>query len=582
MLKDFICKIDELYKIIKSDEEFNFKRQSIEKLKQSLGMEQSFSVEYYNRISLNKEKGVVYTPYEIADYIVKNTILDKDIIENPFLKISDPACGSGNIIIPCFRYLKNIYLKFMAEINKKHGINLNKDNINLHIIKNNLFGLDIDKTAVKILSIDLFCETSILTKNFYIKDFLIDTVDVKFDVFLSNPPYVGQKVINKEYSLNLKKIYSTYKDKSDLSYCFFQRAINCVNNKGKLSFITSRYFLESPSGRELRTMLKEECKIYKIVDFYGIRPFKNVGIDPVIIFLQKEQNFNEKIEIIKPYYTKGKIGDDFFYSLFNGSIKNCNRFFINKLSLNNEGWILRADDEMNIIKKIEENCELTLLNICDSFQGIITGCDKAFIVDKNVIRDEDIEQELIKPWIKSKLIKKGVVEQEQLYIIYSDVIKDTSLYPNAIKHISKYKEKLSLRRECKNGIRNWYELQWGRKRNIFEGTKIIFPYKSSSNRFAIDTGSYFSADVYCLKLKENSSFTYEDLLCLLNSKVYEFYFKTFGKKLGNDLYEYYPNTVMKLRIPNIEKLNLKFGEKSLYDIFNLTKEEVKIIEKSAN
>jgi adenine-specific DNA-methyltransferase len=121
----------------------------------------------------------------------------------------------------------------------------------------------------------------------------------------------------------------------------------------------------------------------------------------------------------------------------------------------------------------------------------------------------------------------------------------------------------------------WYELQWGRKEEIFEARKIVFPYKSTSNRFAIDEGSYFSADVYSLVIKDEG-LSYEWLMNLLNSSLYEFYFKTYAKKLGDALYEYYPNTVMRLGIP--ESQNLKFtDDNSIFDYFSIDTEEIDYI-----
>ncbi len=39
--------------------------------------------------------------------------------------------------------------------------------------------------------------------------------------------------------------------------------------------------------------------------------------------------------------------------------------------------------EFEFYNKIQNKCEYFLEEICESFQGIITGCDKAFVVDKN-------------------------------------------------------------------------------------------------------------------------------------------------------------------------------------------------------
>ncbi len=581
MIDSFVEQIDEIYNLISESIDDVYKEIGIKKYKDKMNIvkDEAFSNYYYKFVQLSKENGVVYTPFEIADYIIKNTIDSDDIIKNPFIKIVDPACGSGNILIPCFKYLHKIYRENLEKINLTNNINLSEQDIAEHIVKNNLFGYDIDENALKILQIDLYVTSGhVNPHNFMKKDFLTEEFENKFDVYISNPPYVGQKSVDRNYSLKLKNIYKEiYKDKGDISYCFFQKSLLNLVKGGKLSFITSRYFLESQSGEVLRRVLKELCSIEKIVDFYGIRPFKGAGIDPVIIFLKNEQNLDKEIEVIKPKVNKGKNKDDFYRSLFMGEGKEYTSFYIKKNLLNNSGWILRNQRERDIINKIEKNSFTSLSNICDSFQGIITGCDKAFIIDSETARKEHIEQDILKPWIKNSYIDKYHVVKKDKYLIYSDSIKKEDKYMNSLMHISEYKEKLLHRRECKNGIRKWYELQWGRNINIFEGTKIVLPYKSGNNRFALDKGSFFSADVYALILKENSPFTYEYLLYVLNSEIYEFYFKTFGKKMGGNLYEYYPSNLMKLCIPTMEENST---EDYLYKIFKFTDEEVEIIKNS--
>lgn len=581
MIDSFVEKIDEIYNLISESIDDIYKRIGIKnyKNKMNMGKDETFCNYYYKFVQSDKENGVVYTPFEIADYIIKNTVTLEDIIKNPFIKIVDPACGSGNILIPCFNYLHKLYKENLEKINEVNNINLRNQDIDGHIVKNNLFGYDIDGNALKILQIDLYvtsCQVS--SCNFIKKDFLTEEIKNKFDMYISNPPYVGQKSVDRNYSLRLKNIYKEiYKDKGDISYCFFQKSLLNLEKCGKLSFITSRYFLESQSGEILRKILKELCSIEKIVDFYGIRPFKGSGIDPVIIFLKNEQNLDKKIEVIKPKSTKEKKKGDFYRSLFMGEGKEYTSFYIKKNLLNNSGWILRNQRERDIINKIEKNSFTNLSNICNSFQGIITGCDKAFIVDSATVSEEHIEQDILKPWIKNSYIDKYQVVKKDKYLIYSDSIKEEDDYINSLRHISKYKEKLLNRRECKNGIRKWYELQWGRDISIFEGTKIVLPYKAGNNRFALDKGSFFSADVYALILKENSPFTYEYLLYVLNSEIYEFYFKTFGKKMGGNLYEYYPNNLMKLCIPTMKENR---SEDYLYNIFKFTDEEVETIQKA--
>ena len=576
MLDELMKIINYAYNIINEPINIIYKLEAINNCKKQLniGKTESFGGYYFSLQKHKKEKGVVYTPESIAKFIIENTVKAEDIIRSPFLKILDPACGCGNIIIPCFKYLRRIYLENLNEINNKNNLYLSEANINLHIINNNLFGIDIDSFALKILNLDLLAESECTnSNNFMIKDFLIDDIQWSYDIIIGNPPYIGQKAINKDYSLKLKNLYNKlYKDKGDISYCFFGAALDNLKSLGKLTFITSRYFIESPSGENLRKKLTEDCSIEKIVDFYGVRPFKNAGIDPVIIFITKEGKNNE-VEVIKPLIKKQAT---FLSGLLENKRQSYNNFFIKKSELKNSGWILKNEAERKIIKKIEKNCEAKLDKICNSYQGIITGCDKAFIIEEQNIREEALETDIIRPWIKSSSIEKNLVNKTGKFIIYSDAISDENKYKNSINHIAPFKEKLMERRECMKGIRSWYQLQWGRVQNIFEGEKIVFSYKASNNRFAYDIGSYFSADVYCLILKDNNAYSYEFILKLLNSKLYEYYFKAFAKKLGEDLYDYYPNNLMKLSIPNLHSISGDVDE-YLYSLFHITEEEQKII-----
>lgn len=582
MLENFKLKLKVIFETILQPIDSIYKNTAINNYKKELFMDTNttFGEQYYKLLSDNKSNGTVYTPLEICMYILNNTVLAKDIIENPFIKIVDPSCGCGNFLFPLYTYLVDIYMENLQVINEKHKILLTKENLYKHIIDNNIFGFDIDETSIMTYFIDLFVLRGYINmKNIKVCDFLLKEVEEEFNIIIGNPPYVGHKTVEKEYSNVLKKLFGEiYKGKSDLSYCFFVNSLKYLVKNGRLTFITSRYFLESPSGEELRKVLKNYCTIIRIVDFYGIRPFKGIGIDPVIMFVENKCLEEYDIDVIKPNTNILDRGKKFYASLFNNKGNDYNRFLINKNLLNNKGWILRDESSRNIINKIEKKSFTTLFNICESYQGIITGCDDAFVVDKDLIEEYKIERDLIRPWIKSSYIESFKVNHRGKYLIYSNFIKNEEDYPQSVDYIRKQELKLNKRRECVNGVRKWYQLQWGRTSEIFEGEKIIFPYKSENNRFSIDKGSYFSADVYCLTLKDNVPFNYDYLLKILNSDVYEYYFKSFAKKLGENQYEYYPNNIMKLCIPTMLDKN-SIDDFWLYEYFELTENEINLIKK---
>jgi adenine-specific DNA-methyltransferase len=573
---DYLTKdINELFSILNEPIHSMFKITAIINLKNKYKLSRDDKIgDYYCEHIEDKERGAIFTPTAIADYLIVNSIKSSNVIENPFIKILDPCCGTGNILIPLFLYLKNIYKNNLEEINRVNSLDLNQQDIERHIIENNIFGCDLDEISLKILKIDLFYFSSYINeKNIKQMDYLLSEDNEKFDAIIGNPPYIGHKTVSSEYSRILKRKYAIYKDKGDVSYCFFEKALFNLKNNGLLTYITSRYFIEAPSGQILRKLIKEQFSIKEIADFYGFRPFKGKGIDTAVLFLEKSLCQQDTVNIIRP---RNISGDDFMDGLTFGDESIIKKYKISTESLQVSGWSLIEREKKKIIDKIYEKTFITLSNIARCHQGIITGLDKAFVIDSKGISENNIEKHLIKGWIKSSHINKDNIDHRDMFLIYTSGRKEEDI-PNTINYLMPYKEKLQRRRECRNGVRMWYELQWGREEKYFEGEKIVFPYKASSNRFALDKDSFHSADIYCIKLKDNVPFTYKYLLSILNSKTYEFYFKTFAKKLGRDMYDYYPNNLMKLSIPTMP-IDEKGDDTFLYRYFEFSEEEINIIE----
>lgn len=514
--------------------------------------------ELYEELLTSREKkvlGQVYTPYELIDKMLSQVFRIKGI--NKKLKILDPSCGGGYFLAESFRKIKS---------------NLN-DSDDKYIIENMLYGIDIDDFSIFLtkMSILFISDSYDVHFNIYNLDFLIDDIDIgDFDIIIGNPPYVGHKNTSAEYKKSLYEKYAeVFYDKADISYCFFQKGKTLLKYNGILSFITSRYFLEALYADRLREYLKENFSIVSLSDFSGKTTFKNAMVSPAVITLFNLVGNNNQFPYVK--YINDKI-ESFRYD---------------QDKLKSTGWIILKDADEQLFNKINAISNTFIKDICSIKQGIITGLDKAFIVNEEIIKNYNIEENLLRKWIKNSNISKSDIKYNNLYLIYTNLIDNEEEYPNTINYLSRFKDKLSNRRECKNGYRKWYELQWSRIQSDFENPKIIFPYKSKGNNFCYDEKGYFcSADIYFINnLRDNIN--YEYLLNYLNSNIFEFYFKCVAKKVGNGLYEYYPNKLnnAKIYLPterqaqNISYLGKISIELFLKKMFNITDEEVNIIYK---
>ncbi|MDO4289571.1 MAG: N-6 DNA methylase [Eubacterium sp.] len=549
-----------------------------------------------------KHQGIFYTPRVLADYMA-GLCIDATRAQ----RVLDPACGGASL-------LGAVYDKIMAAAPEDKRAQKHQ-----WLMQEGLWGIDMDPVAALVarLILVLKWDTYVYPKNIFVGDALVAGRErlgsEKFDVIIANPPYIGHKEVDADYMQGLKQRYgAVYKNKGDLSYCFFAMGLECIKAEGRMVYLTSRYFMEAYNARSLRETLAHRIKIERIVDFNGLRVIPGVGVDPAITLLVKgEDNDNGQIRVTRFYPTSGAPLPTEFYlkDMAQAQPVYCESFETDQAELKPEGWELYSPVRRGIISKIEARSPFVLKDLVDSFQGMITGNDKVFIFETEDAQSRGFSPELCHPWIKNKDVRAFVVAEPQKEILYTNGIRELADYPREKAYLEPFKAKLMERRECKKGKLPWYGIQWGRDPRAFRGTKIVFPYKAKSNRFAIDReGCFFSADIYGLTLKEvlYSQIGEETLVLLLNSSLYTYYFQSFAKKLGADLYEYYPNTLLKLRIPEIDRKTtgqfkdiydkiilliksqdtagcralLEETDRWLYDYFKLTAAEIQAIEGS--
>lgn len=502
-----------------------------------------------------KSEGIFYTPNNVARILTQQ--IDQS---SSFRRVLDPSCGCGNLLVSVYDYLADQ----TKNLKERHQSILEKE----------IWGFDLDETAVEITKITLAlkCETYCFPSHIFCLDTLFDTekYNEKFDLILCNPPYIGHKLIRNDYMEKLReKFPDVYEDKGNISYCFFKRSIELLKDSGQAVFVTSRYFLEAHNAEGLRDCLGNQTKINKIIDFNGLRIFGGIGVDPLILDFrkaepEKEVNISKRLLPLTENEDKSRI--------------NFSHFNIPANQFTGKPWRLIDQTTERIVEKIEKYTSSSLEKEVDFFQGIITGLDRCFVIMNEMAEKEDFPQSLLYPWLKNRQIHSNYLDTCTSKIIYLDQPIDLEVYPELRSHFLPYYKKLSQRRECRKKKIQWYQIQWPRKKELFLRKKIVFPYKAEENRFAIDDqGCFFSADVYGM-LPQSIS---EEAMCLLlNSQLYNFYYKSFAKKLGGALYEYYPNMVKRLKIPSLDcQLYCYFND--LYDIIP-NNNRMKTLEKKAD
>ena len=246
----------------------------------------------------------------------------KEAVKN--IKIVDPACGSGAFLITAFEYLLNYNNYLNDKIFDLTGVKDLFSDTTKEILQNNIFGVDLNKESVEITKLSLWLKTAdknktlaTLENNIKCGNSLIDDAEIVgemafdwekefpkvfknggFDVVVGNPPYVLCQPSNTEEKI--LKFYNSFEVanyKIDLYHLFFEKGIKILNPKGYLGFITPNTYLTNKYTVNLRKLILEKTSINTIIKYNEI-VFAEAGVDVVTILLSNFKIKNNKINIL--------------------------------------------------------------------------------------------------------------------------------------------------------------------------------------------------------------------------------------------------------------------------------------------
>lgn len=480
--------------------------------------------------SRRKKDGVFYTPRYITKYIVENTVgalcaeqkKMLGIAEDEFtvvkrkanrkqlldkiesyrewllqLTICDPACGSGAFLNQALEFLiaEHRYIDEMKA--KLFGDAIVLSDVENVILENNLFGVDINDEAVEIARLSLWLRTAKkgrklnrLTNNIQCGNSLIDDPAVAadkafnwkeafpaifakggFDVVIGNPPYVftrGNSFFNtiKTYIWNK---YPNNQGKLNLYSIFLELSLNfLVKENGYLSFITPETFIRTSTYEQIRKFVYENYNI-EFIDIYGIGVFENVTAETVTMIIRK--SFSEEHEI---NFSKNDASQKTKYLVKQSTFKdNPQHRFVYDNTVNDD----------SLFERLKKGC-IELKQIVDVKNGIATKAGKNEFISSNKI-DNTYKKLLEAP----EIFRYGFAWSGN-FIRYD--------------------------REA---------LHRPRKEETFLSEKILIQRVSSKLVCAYDNEKYYTFNSINNLVLINNSYSLKYILCLLNSKLINYYYK---------------------------------------------------------
>ena len=419
-----------------------------------------------------------------------------------------------------------------------------------------------------------------------------------FDIVIGNPPYIQlQKDGGRLGSLYQNRDFKTFARPGDIYQLFYERGMQLLTDaQGILAFITSNSWMRARYGKKLRGFLSAEHSPLRLIDM-GKNAFE--AIVDTNILLASTGRAKQKFKAVD------------MDSVAEKQFPPAERHWSEIRPAGGMAWSILPPVEEKIKSRIEQlgtPLKDWDIRIC---RGVTTGFNDAFIID-TAKRDELVaadpkSAEIIKPILRGRDIGRYGYKWAGLYLIYSHTNIEEHQYPYIRNHLLSYRDKLLARKGGANPKTGkvpykWWQLQVdyfnsGAYKN-FEKEKLIWIELVDKGRFA-----YADEEIYCSNTAYIMTGIDVKYLCgFLNSKLASWILKAIAASSGMGTSRWIKIYIETIPVPLLDKarqqpfvdivdqiLTAKESgkdttaleaeiDKRVYQIYNLTADEIKIIE----
>jgi hypothetical protein len=367
-------------------------------------------------------------------------------------------------------------------------------------------------------------------------------VEDGFDIVIANPPYLKERDNKEIFEIVNQSSFGMkyHQGKMDFWYYFLHKAIDIAKNNGIISYITSRYWLNSSGAKKLIRRVKEELCFIQFIDIGKLKVFDEVAGQHMVAVYQKTKD--------KPEFVYKRIINDL--SDISES-KDTENLQISTLSKKD---VFSKNDEIILEKfSFDHSNTISLGQITDISQGVVEATDKisykqlkkinksnytvgqgVFVLTQKEVDSlklNSFEKLCVKRYLDPNNVGKYSINFTDRYLIYADNQTRKQIETN--KNYSTLKGHLDHFRCFITSSNGPYGLHRPREKKYFDNPKIIFINMFVDVGFTYDENdNYYFGFSFSSILQKDIKFNLKFILAILNSKFAQSWFYKNGKKRG--------------------------------------------------
>jgi hypothetical protein len=400
-----------------------------------------------------RELGVVYTPRDVCEPMVRIAlaplIAGRSAREILALRVCDPAIGEGAFLIEIVRTLSDA----LPQVRDARRL----------VAERCVFGADIDARAVETAraTLERFVGEPVpaLHERLIVGDALCHAWPRDLDAVVANPPYVRQERLGSlKAALRTRSVYHGV---ADLYVYFVELAHRLLRRGGRYCMIVPNKWMTAAYGRPLRELLVRERSLEGVVDFgRALRLFGDADAFPCIVWgqLGSRAKAIAAARVVEPV----TVAD----ALTSAGTPHA------RARWTGEPWHIDAPGDAALIDRLAHRWPSLAEVVPESpSRGIITGCNRAFVIDAatraRLLDDEPAATVLIRPLIKGRDVRRWRCSASERYVLLIDRGTSLAQLPRVRAHLQGFRDQLEPRprdhrgpwRGRKPGAYRWFELQ---------------------------------------------------------------------------------------------------------------------------
>ncbi|MDX2143215.1 MAG: Eco57I restriction-modification methylase domain-containing protein [Rhodospirillaceae bacterium] len=508
-------------------------------------------------------RGAVFTRREVVDFILDLSGYSSD---RPLhrLRHLEPSFGGGDFLLPAIERLLEAWKSDDRHARAAFDLSDSIRAIELH--RHTFEG-----TRAKVITLltdnglNLAKATALADRWLTHGDFLLTSIDGKFDVVVGNPPYVRQELIPDALIAEYRSRYRTIYDRADLYIPFIERSLSLLKDGGRLGFICADRWMKNRYGGPLRQFVAADYRLRVYVDMFGTSAFHSEVIAyPAITIIGREKPGPTRVAR-RPDIDGGSLA-----KLANalsapkpetgGSVRE-----LAGVCSGADPWILEANTQSDLVRRLESAFPKIEDAGCKVGIGVATGNDKAFIAPLDML---DVEPDRKLPLVTTRDIVDGTVNWRGLGVInpFKDDggLVNLQSYPRLARYLNARKEEIASRHCAQKVPANWYRTIDRIYPALLREPKLLIPDIKGHAHIVFEQGRYYPHhNLYFVTSRE---WDLKALQAVLLSGIARLFISAYSTRMRGGYLRFQAQYLRRIRIPKWSNVPAKLKRELVWAV----------------